>query len=310
MIKNSCCVIIPCYKTDFVILETYLSDIIKYWNSEDVLEIILVIDGGLNEEQSDVQKFIGLKEKFNNLRLILNHKHLGQQKSVLNGFDLSNSNILITLDDDYKYPVENLSAIYEKFKINNNDCLIAKPEFEKRSFLRNIGTSLVKKIFSSIYNKKEIYFTSYRLIKKNFAKNILKKNYPEPVIGYLILEETNKVKNFLYKTNKINAVSRYKFIDLFKLFVKMNFFYTNVFYKLFFYLGSLFSIITLFLIINYLYNYFFSVTLPGFTTIVILILVLIQFFFLSVAILLKYITSVLKMLKEISFNKEKQYQEL
>ena len=90
----------------------------------------------------------------------------------------------------------------------------------------------------------------------------------------------------------------------------MNFFYTNVFYKLFFYLGSLFSIITLFLIINYLYNYFFSVTLPGFTTIVILILVLIQFFFLSVAILLKYITSVLKMLKEISFNKEKQYQEL
>ena len=58
MIKNSCCVIIPCYKTDFVILETYLSDIIKYWNSEDVLEIILVIDGGLNEEQSDVQKFI------------------------------------------------------------------------------------------------------------------------------------------------------------------------------------------------------------------------------------------------------------
>ena len=89
-----CCVIIPCYKTDFVLLETYISDIIKYWSSEDVLEITLVIDGGLNEKHPEVQKFINLKEKFNNLRLILNHKHVGQQKSVLNGFDLSNSNIL------------------------------------------------------------------------------------------------------------------------------------------------------------------------------------------------------------------------
>ena len=83
-----------------------------------------------------------------------------------------------------------------------------------------------------------------------------------------------------------------------------------MFYKLFFYLGGLFSFITLLLIINYLYNYFFSVTQPGFTTIVILILIFIQFFFLSVAILLKYVTSVLKMLKEINFSKEKQYQEI
>ena len=208
---QTCSIIIPCYKTELVILENYISDINKYWKNEDKLEIILVIDGGLNNDDPTTKKFAELKNEFRNLRVILNYKHLGQQRSILNGFDLSNSNILITLDDDYKYPIENLNIIYENFKKSDNDCFIAKPEFEKRSLIRDIGTFIVKKIFSNIYNKKEIYFTSFRFLKKKIAKNILKKNYPEPVIGYLILEETSRVKNFLYKNNNNFSKSRYKF---------------------------------------------------------------------------------------------------
>ena len=64
---QTCSIIIPCYKTELVILENYISDINKYWKNEDKLEIILVIDGGLNNDDPTTKKFLSPKPHILNL---------------------------------------------------------------------------------------------------------------------------------------------------------------------------------------------------------------------------------------------------
>ena len=80
-------------------------------------------------------------------------------------------------------------------------------------------------------------------------------------------------------------------------FFNMNLFYTNYLYK-YLYAGFAITIISIILLSNYLYLYFFKSTQPGFTSLVILILGLIQLVLYSAGLILKYIVSISSMIKE------------
>jgi len=235
--NKSCSIIIPCYKTNFEILDNYIGDINNFWNIKYInLEIILIIDDEPKNTNEILKKFSNLKNKYKNIKVLLNNKNLGQHKSVLNGFDFANSDIYLTLDDDYKYPVNELPNLVKNFIDGDFDCIIGKPKKNTQSFLRKFATYFIKNLFNYIYFKKnKIHFSSFRLIKKRVVKNILKKNYISPVIGFLILNETKKVKNFIYEKNKYSLKSRYSFANLLKNFFIYNFFYTNIFYRFIFF---------------------------------------------------------------------------
>jgi len=310
MIRKGCSILIPSFKSNILILEDTIKDILKNWTNKNELEIIIIIDGGLSENDEFVIKLKEIKNRFSQIKLLLNLKRLGQQKSILNGFSVCSFDTIITIDDDYKYPLYDINSLYIQFKKNDLDCIIGKPKIESRSLVRKFGTKFVKKVFGFIYNNK-IYFSSFRFLKTKIAKKILEKNHASPVIGYLILEETNKVGNFYYSHNQNNFVSRYKLFDLLNYFIQMNFYYTKLFYKLFLYLGGIVFVSTLIMMLYYLYIYFTSSSaLPGFTTIVILILIFIQIFFFAIAILLKYLISILEILKKINTYNNKEYKDI
>lgn len=312
MIKT-CSIIIPCYRTSFIDLEKSLHEIKKNWTDKSIgIDFILILDGGLLPMSDEYINYYKIKKKFSEVKLLLNKKRLGQQQSILNGFDFSESDLAITIDDDDKYPTVNLCELVKELSNSNYDCFIGKPENSKVNFLRSLGTKVVKKIFNQVYDKKknEIYFSSFRILKKKIYKNILKKNYLLPVVGYMIIEETNRVCNFNYENNKKINKSRYNFWELLLYFFEMNFFYTNLFYKLFLFFAVLISILSLGLSIIYLNNYFFQKIAPGFTTIVLIELFILQVILYSSSFILKYLTSFLKTFKNIEFSKIKLYEEI
>lgn len=308
MIKK-CSIIIPCYKTPFALLNKCIKDIIKYWDvSKFNLEIILIIDGGVKKNSDEFKEYLKIKKNYEVIRILHNKLHIGQQKSVLNGFDYSNADVVITIDDDYKYPVENLSKLVDKLYTEDLDCIIGRPKFLNENKFRRFGTWLVKKIFNNVYKK--IYFTSFRVLKNDISKAIIKKNYLVPVVGYLILEETNQVENFSYEKNTHSNLSRYNFFNLISYFFNMNLFYTNYLYKIFLYAGFAITILSIILLSNYFYLYFFKSTQPGFTSLVLLILGLIQLVLYSAGLILKYIVSISLMIKESRTNKISNYKEI
>ena len=171
MLKK-CSIIIPCYKTSFIDLEKDLFEIVKKWSDKSILlDFILIIDGGLSKMSEEFKSFNEIKNKFSNTKILLNKKRLGQQYSILNGFDFADSDIVITIDDDRKYPIENLCELAKKLFNSNYDCFIGKPKKKKFNFLRSLGTKIVRNIFNRVFKDKydKIYFSSFRIIKK---KNI------------------------------------------------------------------------------------------------------------------------------------------
>lgn len=308
MLKG-CSIIIPCFKTSFNLLNECIDDIINHWDSSKInLEIILVIDGGIKKNSKDFQEYLKIKNNNQLVKLLHNKLHIGQQKSLLNGFDYSNSDVIVTIDDDYKYPVQNLSKLVDKIYTEDLDCIIGKPKILNEKIIRRFGTWLVKKIFNNVYQ--EIYFTSFRILKKDVAKKILKKNYLVPVIGYLILEETNQVENFIYEENNRSNSSRYNYFSLMSYFFNMNLFYTNFLYKTFIASGITLSAISLVLSIYYVYMYLFTNIQPGFTTTILLILFLIQLFLYGIGLVLKYITTIITLLTKIKIEKNFNYEEI
>ena len=89
MLKD-CSIIIPCFKTSFNLLNECIDDIINHWDSSKInLEIILVIDGGIKKNSKDFQEYLKIKNNNQLVKLLHNKLQIGQQKSLLNGFDYS-----------------------------------------------------------------------------------------------------------------------------------------------------------------------------------------------------------------------------
>lgn len=310
---KTCSIIIPCYRTSFIDLEKSLYEIKKNWTDKSIIiNFILILDGGLTPMSKEFKDYYEIKKKFSEVKLLLNKNRFGQQHSILNGFDFAESDLIITIDDDDKYPTINLCELAKKLYNSNYDCFIGKPINNNVNFVRSLGTKVVKNIFNKVYGNKKnkIYFSSFRILKKKIYKNIIMKNYLLPVIGYMIIEETNSVCNFDYENDKKINKSRYNYWELFLYFLKMNFFYTGLFYKLFLYCAVLITILSLGLTITYLYNYFFTQVEPGFTTIVLLQLFIIQIILYSSSFILKYLTSFINTFKNIKLSKNKLYKEI
>ena len=84
----------------------------------------------------------------------------------------------------------------------------------------------------------------------------------------------------------------------------------NFLYKTFIAGGIVLSAISLFLSIYYVYVYLFNNIQPGFTTTTLLILLLIQFFLYGIGLVLKYITTIIFLLREIKTEKNFNYEEI
>ena len=308
---KSCSIIIPCYKTSIEVLEQNIIDIENNWNDKSIeLQIILVLDGNLSKLSKEFNKYFALKRKCNNIIILKNKNKLGQQTTVLNGFDYCSSDIAITLDDDYKYPVNDLCELTKKLYNSNYKCFIGKPVTENENKIRSLGTKIVKKVFNKIYenSQEKLYFTSFRIIKKDVYKNIVKKNYLVPVVGYLILEETDQVTNFNFSKLK-ERKSRYNYFELFSFFINMNLFYTGLLFKILIYSGLVLTLFSTSLMVFYLYNFLFTNTVPGFTTTALLLLIILQILLYSSAIIIKYLSHYANLLKNVKFNKLKTYEE-
>ena len=134
---------------------------------------------------------------------------LGQQAITKLAFKLAMGTTIITIDDDLKYEIKNVNRILKYFKSKNFDLIIGKEINIQKSLFRKLVSFFVRKIAKYFFNlKKEIFFSSFRIIKKKLAKIISKDKNIFNVIGFDLLLKSKNVSNYdiLVNKNKIKAV--------------------------------------------------------------------------------------------------------
>lgn len=207
-------IIIPVYNSEDTI-ELVCSKIIDSLKNGYNFEIILVND---NSKDNSLNKCKILTEKNRNILLINLSKNFGQHAAILAGLNYAKGDYIVFLDDDLQTPPEEIKNLIIKLE-EGYDVVYANYSSKKHSGFQNFG-SKINDIMANIILKKpkKLQITSYFIIKKFLANEILKYTGPYPYLGGLILRSTNNIGilNVEHQEREYGKTN-YNFIKLFRL---------------------------------------------------------------------------------------------
>jgi undecaprenyl-phosphate 4-deoxy-4-formamido-L-arabinose transferase len=213
-------VVIPVYNSENTLYELY-ERITKTLRSlcADRYEILLIDDGSKDQSFLKMQQ---LHERDARVKIIRLTENFGQQNALMCGFHYAQGEYIVTLDDDLQHPPEEIKKLVLKLH-EGYDVAFGIPFEKKHSFYRNVGTKMISYLFNKICSKpKYIYVSSFRAIKKEVIKEIIKDKTSFVYLAPIIFRITNHAANvFVRHDARKYGKSNYNLWKLLKLFVKL-----------------------------------------------------------------------------------------
>ncbi len=299
--ENMISIIIPTYKGEKSI-QSLIENLISLLQSCD-FEIIIVND--CSPDESTHKICLELCSKYSNKITYLKlSKNFGEHNAIMAGLRNCEGDLAIIMDDNQIIPEEVIRLA--DFTIKNNfDVVFTKYSERKDSFIRNLMSKIANYSAELFLNKpKNIYFSSFKSIKRNLINQVIKYKGPFPYIDGLILSASNNLGSFKvnHSSRKIGQ-SSYTLYKLAKHYANLTTNFSTVPIHIFSIIGLILTIISFLFIISIIVEKIFNPDLPlGYSTIISVI-----FFFAGVQILFlgligEYVGKILK-----NVNKEEQY---
>lgn len=296
--KKMYSVVIPVYNSERSLRELYER---IHHTFMDVLrmeyEIIFV------DDSSRDNSFVVLEElrrqDSEHVRIIQLAKNYGQHSALLCGFHYVQGEYIVTLDDDLQHPPEEIPKLIEKMDENeeNIDVVIGCYREKKHSFVRNLGSVAIIKLSDYIFKQpKNLKLTSFRLMKRYVVDAMVEDfavRYPR--IGYLLLDITNKIVNTTVEHSRRKyGTSGYSFFMLIRDFCKNVTNNSMIPLSIVRMIGGVSTLLSVLLGIYYLCRYFLvGVSIEGWTTLVLLMLLFSGMILFSNGIIGSYLIQIL-----------------
>ncbi len=180
-------------------------------------EVILVDD---RSKDGSHEKCMDLSKKYSYVKFIALSKNFGQHNAILAGLHYVKGDYIVFMDDDLQTPPEEIPKLIKKIE-EGHDVVYANYHSKHHSNLQNIG-SRINDIMANILLRKprNLKLTSYFIIKKYLADEIVNYNGPYPYLGGLILRSTDNIGIVNITHNKRESgKSNYSFMKLLRLWV-------------------------------------------------------------------------------------------
>ena len=204
-------VIIPVYKAENCLHELYR----RLQGSLEVIsndfEIILVEDGGGDRSWSIIVELAKLDERVKGIKL---SRNFGQHAATICGISKASGEWIITIDDDLEQSPEDIYSLYEKAN-EGYHLVYGVYKYRSHSFWRNITSQFARILFKIAIPTLNYDYTSFRIIKKEIAKNLAHFDAPFPFIdGYLSWLTHNYAIVTVKHYNRASGHSNYTFLKL------------------------------------------------------------------------------------------------
>ncbi len=211
-------IVIPVYNSEKTIEEVVneIEIAVSKLNSKFELEIILVNDYS-KDNSLEVCKNICKNLPF--VKLISFSKNFGQHNALIAGIKVASGDYIISMDDDLQTPPNEMGKLIDELEKNNYDVVFAKYKTENKSIFRIFGSFINNKMANILTEKpKNITTSSYFIIKKYIANEIIKYDNAYPYLGGLIFRVTQNVGNILIQhKDRKTGKSNYTLITLLQL---------------------------------------------------------------------------------------------
>jgi len=198
-----------------------LVEAIKVRLASYILEIILVNDGSKDDSERVCEKLAAQHPKeviFIGLR-----KNSGEHNAVICGLNYVTGDFVAIIDDDFQNPPEEIGKLLNKCLEGGYDVVYSYYEKKQHSFFRNLGSNFNDMAASQLLKKpKDLYLSSFKLIKKDLVEEIILYKGPFPYIDGLILRCTSNIGTQLVAHNpREEGRSNYTLSKLISLYLNM-----------------------------------------------------------------------------------------
>lgn len=221
-------------------------------------------------------------------------KNGGQDSAILTGLNYASGKFVVIMDDDLQHSPYDIPKLYEKAQ-KGFDVVYANFESKKQSLWKNIGSWFNGKISEIALGKpKDIYLSPFKIVSGDVIKEMTKFNNLFPYIDGLIFQVTRNITQIDIEHHKREmGKSNYNLIKSIKVFLRMLFGFSTTPLNIASYTGFFSAFVGLLLAIVYTVEYFTgNADVTGWTTLVILILVLGGMILVSLGIIGKYLGQV------------------
>ncbi len=262
-------VIIPVYNAEKSI-HALVTEILTIHNDET--EIILVNDGSNDSSEAICEK---ISNENSNVKFISLRKNFGEHNAVLCGLNYSEGNYAVIIDDDFQNPPSQISVLLSEIE-KGYDVVFSKYHDKKHNPFRNLMSFMNNKVANLLMNKpKELYLSSFKIIQKEVVSEIIKYKGPFPYIDGLILRTTNNIGSVYVEHDKRTmGKSNYTFKKLFSLYLNMFLNFSIKPLRIFTVSGFVIFLLGIFLSAYFIISKLSSQEVPGWTSTVLLILLL------------------------------------
>ncbi len=238
------------------------------------LEIVLVNDGSTDDSHDEC---IGLFKKHPAIvKYICLSRNFGEHNAVLAGLNNVSGDYAVIIDDDFQNPPEEINKLIEKAREGSFDVVYSYYEKKEHSLFRNIGSSFNNIVASYLLGKpRGLYLSSFKCMNRFTVDEVIKYKGPFPYIDGLIWRSTKNVGRALVKhARRGSGRSGYTLRKLVRLWINMFVNFSIYPLRMSILLGSIFSVIGVFLSIFLVADKMAHPEIPiGITSILVAILV-------------------------------------
>jgi len=293
--------VIPTYKGAKT-LNDLIEDLILTFKNHNI-EIVVVNDCSPDSTHEEMETLV--RKYPNKLTYLKFSKNYGEHSAVMAGLRNCEGEIVIIMDDDFQNPPQEALKLAEYTLANNYDVVFTKYKIKNDSFLRNIMSKIANISAQVILKKpKDLYFSSFKAIKKKIVNEIINYEGPFPYIDGLILSITNNLNSFEVKHDeRKKGESSYNINKLAKHYGNLITNFSTIPIHFFSIIGLIITFVSLLFIISIIVEKILNPNLPlGYSTIVTIIVFFSGIQILFLGLIGEYVGKILK-----NVNKEKQY---
>ena len=293
--------VIPTYKGAKT-LNDLIEDLILTFKNHNI-EIVVVNDCSPDSTHEEMETL--LRKYPNKLTYLKFSKNYGEHSAVMAGLRNCEGEIVIIMDDDFQNPPQEALKLAEYTLANDYDVVFTKYKIKNDSFLRNIMSKIANMSAQVILKKpQDLYFSSFKAIKKNIVNEIINYEGPFPYIDGLILSITNNLNSFEVKHDERKiGESSYNINKLAKHYSNLITNFSTIPIHFFSILGLIITLISLLFILITIIEKILNPNLPlGYSTLITVIIFFSGVQILFLGLIGEYVGKILK-----NVNKEKQY---
>lgn len=208
--------VIPCYRSEHTI-SAVLDEIDELMSkhTENEYEIVLVNDSSPDNVWSVIK---GIAEKRKEVKAVSFTKNFGQHAALLSGYRVASGDLIVSLDDDGQSPVDRTFDLIDKIH-EGYDVVYARYNKIQESLWRRWGSWLSNKMSEVLIGKpKDILGTSFYVMKKFIADEVVRYQNPFTYIGGLVFRSTKNIANvYVDHRERAKGTSGYSLFKLIKL---------------------------------------------------------------------------------------------